>query len=184
MPFVNAIGPVSMNNRKSRRGSIALLTMFVLFGAMLWWGRSVSRQGPFEVTFMRVSGGQPVELYYRDHNRLVPGGRSLSWLQGQLQRVGLKVDFVSGRTLFGGVTNRVCVVMGVNGPPLSSSASATITVGSDQIPLEFRSRWTKPGADDRQLVMWQSAPDIKAPKRGTLIVKDPNSEELLIQRRF
>jgi hypothetical protein len=183
MPFVNAIGPVSMNIRKSRRGSIALLTMFVLFGAMLWWSRSVSRQGPFEVTFMRVSGGQPVELYYRGHNRLVPGGRSLSWLQGQLQRVGLRVDVVRARTLFSGETNRVCVVMGFSGPPLSSSANAAIRRGSDQIPLKFRTQWTKPGTD-QHLIMWQSAPGIIASKRGTLVVTDPNSEEILIQRRF
>jgi hypothetical protein len=183
MPFVDPIAPGSVKIRKLRTVLIALLMLLLLFCAMFWSSRNGRQHEQFELTFMRVSRGQPLELYYRDHNKLVPGGRSLDWLQGRLQRVGLKVDFVRARTLFSGETNRVCVVMGFNGTPLSSSANATIRIGSDQIPLGFRTQWTKPGTD-QHLIMWQSAQGIIAPKRGTLIVTDPRGEAILIQRRF
>lgn len=78
------------------------------------WPRQHS---PWKVIFIEFSKGERIEFYFRDFNKPVAGGSFFWVLQARLKRLGYSKVFVevNRKTLFED-SERVCIVLGVDGP--------------------------------------------------------------------
>lgn len=144
-------------------------------------------RGTGNVTFVRVSTGQPIELYTRNYNQPGPAGPFLWHLQGFLYKIGFESaaeHLVKRGTLFDGHNDEVCAVIGMNGVlPDFKEFGAAVIAGNEVIPLRFEGSSVVDGTE-RHRVWFKSAPRNYVPTAGVLLVTNLTSGKTLINYKY